>query len=133
MSSIQTTYDQFTIFISTGDSIIPLFELLLPANSRANRCDAVMRILQWIKELRRWFSGPGLVNVKLSEFLDRVSLHSLIDVRLSCFDKLTNAVMNEQQCSTYSLAIGTESELEELNRDLTGEEFTARLVLILMA
>lgn len=133
MSSIQITYDHFTVFISTGDRLIPLFELLLPTHSRTHRCDTVLRILQWIKELRRWFDNAGLVNVKLSEFLDRISLHSLIDVRLSCFDKLTNAILTEKECTTYTLAIGTNSQIEEFNRELTGEEFTARLVLVLMA
>lgn len=133
MASVQVTYDQMTVFLACQNERFPLFDIMLPTQSRSKRCDAVLRILPWIKELRQWFDTPGLISVRLSEFFDRVSLHILMDVRLCHFQTLLEMTMDKTQCQTYDLAIGTDWENQILPRDLTTEEFVTRLILVLMA
>lgn len=118
-----------------GNKRIPLFDLMLPADSKLDRKLAIINILAWIRDLRRWFAEPGPILPKLGHFLDNLAWPAFRHIRLRPFDEIGDELITKEECDTYCLCISNFSEEEStvsLSRDISNEEFSTQLALNLM-
>lgn len=131
--SRQVLYDQMTVYIVTANRQLPILDLMLPVQSRAERCQAVTNILVWFAELRRFFE-PGPVLPKLSFFLENLAWSAFRDLRLRNFVEIDDAKLTEEEGNTYDIQIGETWQpfYTRLPRDLSSEVFITKVCLALM-
>jgi hypothetical protein len=131
--SRQVLYDQITVYVVTANRQLPILDLMLPVQSRAERRQAVVNVLVWFGDLRRFFeSGPFLP--KLSYFLENLAWPAFRDLRLRNFAEIEETTLTDEEGSTYDLEIGETWQpfYARLPRDLSSEEFVTKVCLALM-
>lgn len=133
-TSTRTTFDLITVSLvcDNRDRILPLFDLILPVDSRQARKEAVLRIVTWLKDLRRFFDHDGPILPQLSVFLEHLAWPTFQDIKMIDFDAISTEHLSKPDLNTYSLSLGRPWNPVILSRDLSGEEFALEVCSELM-
>jgi hypothetical protein len=120
------TYFLCRVGVVNGNETIDLFDIRLP-QKRDLRIDVIKRVLNYMKDLRRWFTltNERRVQYRLVEFLDSLPYSAYNDLKLTDIAFIPSNLKIEDG---YSLYIGG----KVYNLEQSTEEFSIMTSMSLM-
>ena len=113
------------IGIIVGNQSTQLFEVRLP-EQRELRADAIKRVLNYMKELRRWFAltDDRRLKIRLINFLDCLPLGAYNDLKLVDLTCMDEHIIEDN----YSFFVGN----TVYEKDQSNDEFCVNVAMLLM-
>lgn len=108
-----------------------LFSLLLP-HRPANRWDSILRVIEWLRHLRRWFDQPDGLLHRLGEFLSQLPFSAFRELQTIDMTSLEEVNLSTTDCNNYGLLIESGGDELILSRDISSEEFSTKMAMFLM-
>lgn len=134
-------YEFISVSLQTATDTFLLMYIRMPIGGlgsiRQMRSETILRVLTWLKELRRKFDQPGLILPAFGHFLQALPFRTFNDIFLPNFDEtLDNGMLCAHACATYELLLELEHDVDKrsifLSRDLSDEEFSVKVCMFLM-